>query len=503
MARRPMTIAGTTVRAAIYCRKSVARGLDQEVNSLTVQRAACEEFCRSQGWTILPIHYDDGGFTGRNTDRPAFQALLADAAAHRFDRVVVYKLDRLSRSLADFVGTVAELERHGAGFVSVTQAFDTASAMGRLTMGILASFASFESDLNSERTKDAIAAAKRGGRFCGGRVPFGYDAVDGRLVVNETEAVVVREVFDLYLTQQSAAGVAQRLNDRGRRTKQGQRWDKGAVLRALRSPAVAGLVGIGGELHAGQHTAIVDRPTWDRVQAILDDRPDQHRPHGRSVEYLLGGLARCAQCGGAYTPASTTKGKRTYHYYRCARRDRSGRDSCPARPLPAKALEDFVVARLRDSVAAGQMVGDIAARLEVRVAEERRLLEDEHRKLPALIAELSAKSAALTDRLMEMEGPGARAVESRLDKHSTRIEEAEARLAEVERRLDALLSAHADAAWVAKALGDFDTVWDHLTPANRQRLVRALVQDVTIDEPTGTITITLVDLVAPEPEAAS
>jgi site-specific DNA recombinase len=277
-----MTQAVTAVRAAIYCRKSVARGLDQEVNSLTVQRAACEEYCRSQGWAVVPTQYNDGGFTGRNTDRPAFKALMGDAAAHRFDRVVVYKLDRLSRSLADFVGTVAELERHGAGFVSVTQAFDTSSAMGRLTMGILASFASFESDLNSERTKDAIAAAKRGGRFCGGRVPFGYDAHDGRLVISEAEAVVVRELFDLYLTHQSAVGVAQLLNERSRRMKQGQRWDKGAVLRALRSPAVAGLVGTGDELHAGQHVAIVDRASWDRVQAILDDRPDQQRPFGRS-----------------------------------------------------------------------------------------------------------------------------------------------------------------------------------------------------------------------------
>ncbi len=501
MARRLGNVTTAVARAAIYCRKSVARGLDQEVNSLTVQRASCEEYCRSQGWQVVPTHYDDGGFTGRNTDRPGFRELMADAASGKFDRVVVYKLDRLSRSLADFVGTVAELERHGIGFVSVTQAFDTASAMGRLTMGILASFASFESDLNSERTRDAIAAAKRGGRFCGGRVPFGYDAVDGRLVVNEAEAIVASELFDLYLTHRSALTVVRLMNDRQRRTRHGRRFDKGFVLRTLLSPSLAGLVAVGDELHPGHQTAIVDRKTWDAVQAILDDRPDQRRPYGRSTDYLLGGLARCT-CGAAYTPASTTKGKRVYHYYRCSRRDREGREACPSRPLPAKTLESFVIARLRDEVADAHLVEDVTARLEERVGRERAVLEAERRRLPVVIAELSTKSAALTDRLLELTGPGAKAFESRLDEHTLDLAEAEGQLAEVERKLAALQTAHADAAWVSKTLADFETVWEHLTSANRQRLVRALVQDVVIDEPAGTISVTLVDLL-PDLEAAS
>lgn len=491
------------VRAAIYCRKSVARGLDQEVNSLTVQRAACEEFCRSQGWSVVPTPYNDGGFTGRNTDRPAYQMLMRDAAAGNFDRVVVYKLDRLSRSLSDFVGTVADLERQGVGFCSVTQSFDTASAMGRLTMGILASFASFESDLNSERTRDAIAAAKRGGRFCGGQVPFGFDARDGRLLVNEAEAVVVRELFDQYLQLRGALDVARCLNGRGRRTRSGRTWDKGAVLRVLRSPATAGLLAVGDELYPGKHDAVVDRLTWERAQAILDSRPDQKRPYGRSTDFLLGGLLRCAGCGAAYTPASTKRNVSSYRYYRCSTRDLKGADACRSRPLPAKAVEDFVIERLRDAVANADLAGDVAVQLEARVRDERLVLERERRGLPARIAELSAESAALAERLVKLEGPGAKPLERLLDEKAAALSDAEAAFADVEAKLTALDAARADAAWVANAHADFPTVWEHLTPANRQRLVRAVVQQVVVDEPGGTITVGLADLLGDRLREAS
>lgn len=488
--------AAPAVRAAIYCRKSVARGLDQEVNSLTVQRAACEEFCRSQGWTVTPTLYNDGGFTGRNTDRPAYQSLMRDAAASKFDRVVVYKLDRLSRSLRDFINTLGELEQAGVAFTSVTQQFDTGSALGRLTLGILASFAGFESDLNSERTRDAIAAAKRGGRFCGGHVPFGYDATDGHLVVNAAEAVVVRELFDFYLQLRGALPVARSLNDRGRITRSGRRWDKAAVLRVLRSPTMAGLVAVGDSLHRGQHEAIIEEATWRRVQEVADDHAVQKRPYGRSTDYLLGGLTRCARCGGAYTPASTTKGRRRYFYVRCATRDRLGRDACTSRPLPAQAVESFVVERIRVALAGEDLAPEVTTRLAERIRQERVVLESDRAKLLAQVATLSGETASLTDRLVEMQGPGARAVESRLDEKTLQLQEAEGALEEVERKLAALDSVHADRAWVAKVLADFATVWEHLTPANRQRLVRALVQEVVIDEPAGTISVTLVDLAA-------
>ncbi|MCA9559508.1 MAG: recombinase family protein, partial [Myxococcales bacterium] len=185
-------------RCAIYTRKSTSMGLDQEFNSLDAQRECCEQYIAArshEGWQLVPEHYDDGGFTGANIDRPAFQHLLADVEAGKLDVVVVYKVDRLSRSLLDFAQVMARFNRADVAFVSVTQNFSTADAMGRLTLNMLMSFSEFEREMIAERTRDKIAAARRRGKWTGGPVPLGYDVVDKKLVVNDLEAVVVRELF--------------------------------------------------------------------------------------------------------------------------------------------------------------------------------------------------------------------------------------------------------------------------------------------------------------------
>ena len=213
-------VAPETRRCAIYTRKSTSVGLEQDFNSLDAQREACAAYIQKQpGWTVVDERYDDGGFTGANIERPAFQRLLTDIDAAKIDVVVVYKVDRLSRSLLDFAKLMERFGRAGASFVSVTQNFSTADAMGRLTLNMLMSFAEFEREMIGERTRDKIAAARRKGKWTGGPVPLGYTVKEKRLVVNEAEAVLVREVFALYLEQRSTLAVARLLNEANRSTK--------------------------------------------------------------------------------------------------------------------------------------------------------------------------------------------------------------------------------------------------------------------------------------------
>jgi site-specific DNA recombinase len=272
------------VRCAVYTRKSTEEGLEQEFNSLDAQREAGEAFVASQkseGWVCLPDRYDDGGFTGGNMERPALKRLMADIDAGRVDCVVVYKVDRLSRSLLDFTQIMEALERRGVSFVSVTQQFNTTSSMGRLTLNILLSFAQFEREIISERTRDKIAAARRKGKWSGGRPVLGYDVAPGggRLVVNEDEAVRVRAIYEVYLDRQS---LIETIKERDARewankhwvTKKGREsggapFNKHSLYSLLTNVLYIGRLTYKDEIHDGEHPAIVDEETFRRVGQIL------------------------------------------------------------------------------------------------------------------------------------------------------------------------------------------------------------------------------------------
>ena len=352
-------------RCAIYTRKSTARGLEQEFNTLDAQHEACAAYVERQpGWEIIAERYDDGGFTGANLERPAFQRLEADIEAGKIDIVVVYKVDRLSRSLLDFAKVMDRFNQAGTAFVSVTQNFSTADAMGRLTLNMLMSFAEFEREMIAERTKDKIAAARRKGKWTGGTVPIGYKAIDKKLVVDEVEAPIIREIFDLYEQHRSALCVAKLLNEKGRRTKrhraknrrvkESNPWTKDAVLRVLKNPVYAGLMPYGDERHEGEHEGIIDRTRFHHAQMMLTDHEARSLKLGRNPNYILRGVIRCDLCGKAMTPASTRKKGKEYRYYRCVTRDKQGKDACQGRPLPADAIEAFVVDRLRVSKTAAR-----------------------------------------------------------------------------------------------------------------------------------------------------
>lgn len=306
------------IRCSIYTRKSSEEGLEQSFNSLHAQREACEAYIKSQrheGWTVLKDAYDDGGFSGGNVDRPALTQLL-DAVKHKcIDVVVVYKVDRLSRSLADFVRIVDLFDQHNVSFVSVTQQFNTSTSMGRLTLNVLLSFAQFEREVTGERIRDKIAASKKKGMWMGGTVPLGYDIQNKQLIINQYEAKTVRFIFDTYIKVQCVKTVKEALDQKGVRGKQGKLFSRGALYTILKNPIYIGKVQHRGNLFDGIHDPVVEETCWKQVQSILHQNryAQKHRVHAKQPS-LLAGLLLDDQ-GNAMSPTHATKKNRRYRYY--------------------------------------------------------------------------------------------------------------------------------------------------------------------------------------------
>ncbi|MEX2388853.1 MAG: recombinase family protein [Phycisphaeraceae bacterium] len=409
-----------TVRCAIYTRKSTEEGLEQSFNSLDAQRDAAEAYIASQkaeGWIVLPDRYDDGGFTGGNTDRPAFQQLMQDVREGKVDTIVVYKIDRLSRSLMDFAQIMETLEKHGVSLVSVTQQFNTTSSMGRLTLNILLSFAQFEREIISERTRDKIGAMRRKGKYWGGHPVLGYDVErstgGSRMVINPEEAARVRHLFELYREHQAMMPVVAEAHRLGWTNKVwttkagtvrgGGPIDKAILWRMLTNVTYTGKVAHKGETYDGEHEAIIEPDLWQAVQAMLtrNSRSGGHGADGtRRDDALLRGLLVCQACGCAMMPTYTVKtngegAKKRYRYYTCHRANKRGKAKCPCPTLPAGEIEQFVIS---ETVAVGRDP-DIRDRVLVEAAE--RLAKDEspsldHRAATAALAEFDHLWQALS-----------------------------------------------------------------------------------------------------------
>jgi DNA invertase Pin-like site-specific DNA recombinase len=315
-------------RCAIYTRKSTEHNLDLEFNSLDAQREACDAFILSQrheGWHVLSAHYDDGGFSGGTIDRPALQRLLADIAAGKVDVVVVYKIDRLTRSLFDFAKIVEAFDAKGVSFVSVTQQFNTTTSMGRLTLNVLLSFAQFEREVIAERVRDKIAASKQKGMWMGGAVPLGYDAVNRKLRINAEETKTVRLLFELYLKLGSVRQLREECQRLGVKTKLrtvfdgrqsgGAAFSRGHLYRILSNPIYIGRIPHKGHSYKGEHDAIIDSETWDKVQAQLATNAGRKRGRSSSKNpSLLAGLLFTAE-GVPFTPSHAVNHGRRYRYY--------------------------------------------------------------------------------------------------------------------------------------------------------------------------------------------
>jgi DNA invertase Pin-like site-specific DNA recombinase len=347
------------LRCAVYTRKSSEEGLDMEFNSLDAQREACEAYVASQkpeGWVLVPDPYDDGGFSGGTLERPALRRLLADIEDGRVDVIVVYKIDRLSRSLMDFAKLVEVFDRKGVTFVSVTQSFNTTTSMGRLTLNILLSFAQFEREVIGERIRDKFAASRKKGMWMGGWAPLGYDIKNRKLVVNETEAAAVRRIFESFAKCRSALAVVRELAAEGFVNKYGQKLDKGRIYKLLHNHVYVGDAVHKGTAYPGEHEAIVAKTLWDKVQAVLAESPNVRAGRTRAqTPALLKGLI-FGPDGRAMSPTHTRRGNKLYRYYVSQSVIKGSVDDSAVGRLPAAEIEAVVVDQLRDLLRSPEIV---------------------------------------------------------------------------------------------------------------------------------------------------
>ena len=400
-------------RCAIYTRKSSEEGLEQDFNSLHAQREACEAFIKSQageGWRLVKTAYDDGGLSGGTMERPALQRLLADINQGLIDVVVVYKVDRLTRSLTDFAKMVEVFDAHAVSFVAVTQQFNTTTSMGRLTLNVLLSFAQFEREVTGERIRDKIAASKQKGIWMGGLVPLGYEVNERRLSVNQSEAETVREIFRRYLELGCVRQLMEDLNRRGIRSKVrvarngktsgGNSFFRGALYVLLSNPIYIGEIRHKNIRHPGLHEPIVDRELWEKTQLLLRSQAVRGGSRTKAVASpLMGRLFD--ESGQSLTPSHAVKGERRYRYYvsrsliKGTAADSAGRGW----RLPAPEIERTVAA------SAGQILSD-------RIGIAAAALGFAENRLPAIFAaaegwrerlqsevEAGAALSALVDRV--------------------------------------------------------------------------------------------------------
>ena len=492
------------IRCAIYTRKSTEEGLEQEFNSLDAQRESAELYIGSQsseGWVFLPERYDDGGYTGGNMERPALRRLLADIDAGMIDCVVVYKVDRLSRSLIDFARIMETFEKRRVSFVSVTQQFNTTSSMGRLMLNVLLSFAQFEREIISERTRDKIAATRRKGKWSGGRPLLGYDiersAGGSRLVVNEDQAERVRQIFRLYLELGSLIPVASELNTRGWSTKRwmtkkdrpmgGLAFTKNNLFQLLTNVTYRGKVRHHDHVYEGEHDAIVPAELWDQVQTKLQ----RNARNGASSEFrnkygaLLGGLLYCSSCGYAMTHAYTARENKRYRYYVCLKAQKQGWHTCPTKSVPAGEIERFVLDEIKCIAQDPALIEETVRQARAHSESEVGRLERE-REISA--RELKHASAEVRDVVKV--GDHSPHMTARLADLQDRTQAAERRISEIDDERALLRRQLVSEEEVRAAFGRFDDLWAMLNARERIQIMQLLIDRIDYNGAVGELVIT-------------
>jgi site-specific DNA recombinase len=408
------------LRCAVYTRKSTEEGLDKEFNSLQAQRESCEAFIvsqRSEGWALVRDPYDDGGFSGGTLERPALKQLLADIEEGLVDVVVVYKIDRLSRSLMDFSKLVEVFDRSAVTFVSVTQSFNTTTSMGRLTLNILLSFAQFEREVIAERVRDKIRASRQKGMWMGGNVPFGYRVENRKLLVTEPNATMVRSMFERFVRIGSATVLARELREEGVVAPSGKAFDKGALYHLLNNRTYLGLAVHKGTAYPGEHAAIVDQDLWDKVHAILADNARTRSANTRAqTPALLKGLI-FGPTGAAMSPTHTRKRNRLYRYYVSQDVLKRGPDACPVGRVPAAEIEAAVIDQLRGVFRQPEII--VGTWRAARAEQQEDVTEEEAREAltqlePLWDALFPAEQARIVQLLVEQVDVGRHGVEVRL-----------------------------------------------------------------------------------------
>jgi len=463
-------------RCAVYTRKSVEEGLEMEFNSLDAQREAGENYIASQkmnGWVCIPERYDDGGWSGGNMERPALKRLMSDIEAGKIDMVVIYKLDRLSRSLIDFADLQTFFDRHSVSFCAVTQEINTSTSSGRMMLNILISFAQYEREIIAERIRDKIAASKKHGKFCGGVPMLGYkpDPDTKKLQIVPEEAKTVKAIYEKYMLFRSLRCVVSELNRLGSHTKEwtsargrahkARPWDTGSVYRILSSPIYAGYVSHYDEHYEGEHKAIIDRAVWKSVQEMMrGNRGNTNGKKRTSLGNPFSGLIKCGCCGAVMTSTYSCRHGRKYFYYFCQRRSRNPEHVCGMKRIPAGDIEQAVMKQL-----AGLFRTPSILRATLDAVRER---ED------ALRESLSHDREILDAKLGELKKA---ALEGNADLAG--LKETGSRLAEVKRQLDVLVRSSTEEEIIA-ALGDASGLWEFLIPAARYELLQLVIGSIVV-----------------------
>ncbi len=482
------------VRCAIYTRKSTDEGLNQEFNSLDAQREAAEAYIRSQrgdGWTLVPTQYSDGGYTGANIERPGVRKLLADIEAGQIDCVVVYKVDRLSRSLIDFAKMMGLFEKHGVCFVSVTQQFNTNTPLGRLTLNILLSFAQFEREIISDRTRDKQVAARKKGKWTGGHILLGYDLEPGggKLVVNPEEAERIREMFRLYTEGTSVQEIVRRFDRLGWRNKQwttqegkpygGSPLRRCHIYKLLANVFYAGQVRAGEDIVPGEHEAIIDQRTFDLAQERLQDNTwKAGSPHRVKQDSLLRGMLYCSCCGsGMYSTYSASRQKR-YRYYVCYRAQQKLEGYCTSRSVSATVVEAAVVESIRRVGVHPDVLAETARVARQRLAEILAGLRDELNTTNGRVKNLKSQLARLRNR-----------DEARLAGIREQVAAGESRAEELRREILRRERYQIDEKDLRRAMGSFDEVWKAMSLQEQRTFLGHLVEKVGYDGRTGKVIV--------------
>ena len=481
------------IRCAIYTRKSHEEGLEQEFNSLDAQREAAEAYIESQrmqGWRALPDPYDDGGFSGSNMERPGLQRLLADVDAGKVDVIVVYKIDRLSRSLLDFMKMIERFNEKGVSFVSVTQHFNTTDPTGRMFLSILITFAQYEREVIAERIRDKVAAAKRRGKYCGGPAILGYDVDRERkkLLVNLAEAPRVQHIFRRFTQLASAKSLAAELNEQGYRTKSwttkkgkhrsGSPWNTGHIYRLLGNRLYRGEVVHKGKVYPGEHEAIVSEGLWSRVQEVLSENTRTKQTKARTkIISPLEGVLRCGHCDGAMGLTYTQKGARRYTYYHCAKDAKRAVSRCPLKRVPAGDIEKVVLEQLSAVFRTPTLVSQTCfAAKGMEGAERERLLTQKQQLVDDL---LKVRALALEEVSPEGNGSDPGAALAELNQEAVTLSR---QLTDVSARAQAFEADPIAEREVSEAFQSVETFWEDLFPLERNRLIRLLVEKVELRE---------------------
>ena len=463
---------------AIYTRKSNEDGMDG-FSSLDSQRESAENYIRSQkhsGWVILPEHYDDGGYSGGNMERPALKRLLADVEAGKIDIILLYKMDRLSRSLLDFMKLTEILEQHNVSFVSVTQDINTSTSSGRMMLNILMTFGQFEREIVTERIRDSIAGAKRRGKYCGGVPPLGYDAnpETKKLEINLKEAAIVREAFELYVKLGSGQDVIRILNEKGYRTMgwtshkgrchENKEFTPDSLYRLLNNAVYSGQVHHKGAFYAGEHKAIITPELWERSRQLLKkNAPVPAGVKRNSIASPFKGLLQCGYCGGSFGISYSQKNEHRYMYYICIKDEDRAERQCPLSRVPAGDLDRVILQQMSRIFKTPSML--VQAYSEVQKVEMK--------QKTALIArqqELEEKQKSIREKMNNSD---------KLAELREQFMEVNQLLNEVKSQLSGF-GREFSSLDLVETCGSIETVWAELFPVERYRLAHLLFDRIIL-----------------------